>query len=594
MKNFRTNLISFLLLIFIVFSFLESCKKSDFGSNGLVVEGKITGPNGLPLENVTVITGSVTVTTDGNGSFRATNCSFPNDDIIVIAQLDGFFKGSRTVRKREGSNHYVHIQLLNREIVSQFESYTAGLAISGEATINFQSNSYIKEDGSIYDGTVYVYSAYLNPLDENLLNQMPGDLKGIRTSGELNGLITFGMVNVELEGDGGIKLKLKPGNPAEIKMKIPTALIASAPPSIPLWHFNDSLGLWKEEGISYKIGDTYIGTVTHFSFWNMDLPYTGSKISMKFVNLQGRGIPNLFVRLINLSDSSQAGDITDNNGYVDGYVNKNSSYRREITYQCGSNFNLLYSDIIGPFPFDTDLSEITLNYISPEYINLTGTASTCNNQPIITGYVVIQSGSNSVKEPIINGTYNVNYPTCGGVSSTLSATVINFSEPHWTQSSAITIPSYSQNIPLIQTCEPVNDFINFTVNGQNFPFPSTNRFYFRAFQEYYPQNGFYDVGIQIDDTTGGLNTSLINLKRPQNDNVAPVSMEVEDILLSYPPIMQETFYRPISYTQTPVFTEYGPLHLFISGGFSGRFVRLLQGIQDTVNMTLSFRCLRVP
>ena len=108
---------------------------------------------------------------------------------------------------------------------------------------------------------------------------MPGNLTGLTTNNEQKLLQTYGMIAVELEGGAGEKLNLAAGKIATISMPIPASMVASAPATIPLWYFNDTTGVWIEQGTATKQGSNYLGTVSHFSFWNCDVP-------SNFVNLK--------------------------------------------------------------------------------------------------------------------------------------------------------------------------------------------------------------------------------------------------------------------------------------------------------------------
>jgi len=66
--------------------------------------------------------------------------------------------------------------------------------------------------------------------------------------------------------------KIASDKKATITMPLSGLLSAAPPTSIPLWYFNESNGLWKQDGTATKTGNTYVGEVSHFSWWNCDLP----------------------------------------------------------------------------------------------------------------------------------------------------------------------------------------------------------------------------------------------------------------------------------------------------------------------------------
>src|ERR1700742_2255235 len=101
---------------------------------------------------------------------------------------------------------------------------------------------------------------------------MPGDLRGIGSDGNETALQSFGMMDVEMVDDAGNKLQIASGQQASLTFSIPDTLLSLAPATIPLWYFNDSSGRWIQQGSAVKQGNTYVGQVGHFTYWNCDAP----------------------------------------------------------------------------------------------------------------------------------------------------------------------------------------------------------------------------------------------------------------------------------------------------------------------------------
>ena len=149
------------------------------------------------------------------------------------------------------------------------EMITAGFLANG-AKVTFDGN-FKTETGQAYSGVVSVIMKHLDPSDATTVDKMPGMLLAQNSNGEERVLESYGMMNIELRGAASQKLQLS--TTAQIEMPISTSQLASAPATIPLWHFDETLGYWKEEGSATKQGTKYIGTVSHFSWWNCDAQF---------------------------------------------------------------------------------------------------------------------------------------------------------------------------------------------------------------------------------------------------------------------------------------------------------------------------------
>jgi hypothetical protein len=125
----------------------------------------------------------------------------------------------------------------------------------------------VYDDGTAASGNVTVTLATINPAAD--VNNMPGGY--MADSGKL--IESFGAIQVNLN-DGSKHLQLAPGKTATIRIPVMTRS-ATTPATIPLFHFDETSGKWKQEGTAALKGDAangfyYEGTVSHFSYWNAD------------------------------------------------------------------------------------------------------------------------------------------------------------------------------------------------------------------------------------------------------------------------------------------------------------------------------------
>ncbi len=125
---------------------------------------------------------------------------------------------------------------------------------------------------------------------------MPGDLRGIGSDGYETALQSFGMMDVEMEDAAGNKLQLAPGQQALLTFTIPDSLQSIAPATIPLWYFNDTTGRWIEQGSAMRQGNTYVGQVGHFTYWNCDAPMGTVNFTVHIADQYGNPIPYHYIQ----------------------------------------------------------------------------------------------------------------------------------------------------------------------------------------------------------------------------------------------------------------------------------------------------------
>ncbi|MFM9052041.1 MAG: FISUMP domain-containing protein, partial [Bacteroidota bacterium] len=147
-------------------------------------------------------------------------------------------------------------------------------------------------------GQVKVFTRMLNQEDPQYSTMFPGgDLATVNSSGQLAQLESFGMLGVELEDGSGNVLNLDGNSTATVRMPIAANQLSTAPDSIPLLHFDEEKGVWIQDGYAHKSGSFYEGTVSHFSWWNCDIPLPTPTpiISGRVVDCAGNPIPGCVV-----------------------------------------------------------------------------------------------------------------------------------------------------------------------------------------------------------------------------------------------------------------------------------------------------------
>ncbi len=436
----------FTLLLLIAISLLiNSCKKHetittpdpvvpyDAGTAiTTAIAGKVTAQDGTALNGVEITIGTSTTITDVGGNFIIPQASINQKVGLVKATKTGYFVGSRTIIAQEKVINNVVIQLVKKTETGSFINATGGTVTTATgASIVFGVNAVATKTGAAYTGTVKVSAYFLDPTSNNCFKEMPGDLRGINTSNNEQVLTSYGMMAVELQGSNGEALQIATGKTATLTFPIVTSIQANAPATIPLWFFDETKGMWIEQGTATKTGNNYVGTVSHFTWWNCDLLGPFIKYKIKFVGFHFFPIANALVtiaRKVNGSNfSSIANGITSSDGSISKLVPYNEALEIKVYESplCLGNMPI-YTASISPLTQDTDGGTVTLSSnINTKVAFITGTVVNCNNKPVMNGYVIAKVNNQSFYGLIDSGNVIISIPSCNLTSNIASLDVFD-------------------------------------------------------------------------------------------------------------------------------------------------------------------------
>ena len=266
--------------------------------------GKIVDADNHPLSNVTVSINGSTVATNSNGEFTFSNVSVKERFAYFTAEKAGFMKGSRVVYPNEGLTS-VFIMMVPEVVVATIPSGQSSIvSLQNGTKVSFDGSFKVENTGSAYNGNVRVMMSHINPDDRNVFYKMPGNLIAIDKTDNIVGLETYGMLTVELKGNNNEKLQLANGHTAKITMPIATTQISSAPEKMDLWHFNEVNGFWEQDGASARVGNNYVGNVSHFSSWNNDYAYPVSCLTVIAKNFDGSRVRGVRITLSRVAGST--------------------------------------------------------------------------------------------------------------------------------------------------------------------------------------------------------------------------------------------------------------------------------------------------
>ncbi len=475
-----TKLFQLLIFVFLISNF--SCQKDDglSGNNnpqenipntfseyfGNEISrdflGTVIDKNHNPIEGVTITIGNETATTDSNGVFIIRDANVNERFGYVKAEKSGYIHASRSVVPSNGTNK-VTIMMLEETVVGTVSSGSSStVTIDGGSSVSFDGN-FTKEDGTAYEGSVDVIIHHLDPTDNDMSMQMPGMLYAENEDGAERMLQTLGMLAVELRGSGGEDLNLAEGSTSEIKVPVDASLISIAPATIPLWYFDETHGYWKEEGQATLQGNMYVGTVSHFSFWNCDIPAEAIMLCVEVLDEDGKELNNLTISITSNTFGTTYG-YTNEIGQVCGYVPSNESLVLNIYNYAICGNTPLHIETIGPFSLDSGISVIVPENPSIIEETVIGTFNNCDGNPITEGYVQITYGGTTFTDAVNNdGSFEIIMLRCFE-ENTFSLIGSDFNNLQTTGEIYYTFTSSLTDIREINACNTIDEFITYSID----------------------------------------------------------------------------------------------------------------------------------
>ena len=471
-----------ILVLLLVFS-LVNCSKSEDSNNNSNPDsnftenfgnfanrnfiGQIVNENSQPIEGVEIKIGSITKYTDSKGVFVIKNAEVYEKFAYITAKKAGFINGSRTVVPNSESNT-IKIMMLTATVPETVQSGTASNVTLSNGTKVAFDGTFKTEAGAAYSGSVKVMMHHLDPSDATTRDKMPGSLMAQNATGSQRTLETYGMMNVELQDASGNKLQI--ANPTSIEMPISSTQLASAPTTIPLWYFDETAGYWKEEGTATKVGNKYIGTVKHFSWWNCDVQFPTISLGITVVN--SNQVPMAGVRVEIVRNNQNGGwnvpGYTNVVGQVSGLVPANETLTMKIYSNnsvCASQS--IYTQQIGPFSTNTALPIVVIPASSLNTTIVQGTLTNCSNANVTNGYVWLQTAGQFLYTQVTNGSFSFTVLNCSSAATSFTLQGYDYEGMKATTQQTGILNNQTVSLGTIQACAATNTTGEFSDIDQN-------------------------------------------------------------------------------------------------------------------------------
>ena len=462
-----------LFLLVLLLPFLFSSCSNDSGNNGNSIDtplnfgsevsknftGQIVDENNSPLSNVAITISNKTAITDVNGIFIISAATVHDKFAYITAKKAGYIDGSRSLVPTSGINN-VKITMLTGTVIGTVNSGNSGAVSLPNGTKVIFDGNFKTETGQAYSGIVSVIMHHLNPSDPIILDKMPGMLLAQNSNGEQRVLETYGMLNIEMRGSGSQKLQLTTS--AQIEMPIASSQLASSPTTIPLWHFDETLGYWKEEGLATKQGTKYVGTVSHFSWWNCDVQFPTINLTVTVVNTVGSPLSNLKVALRRASSTYSVNGFTNNLGQVCGLVPANETLTMTVYDTCD---NVIYTSSVGPFSADTTLPNVVITNSTIQSTLVQGNLLKCDGTNVSNGYVLLHYGNQNVLATVTNASFSFTMLVCSATNTGFTLQGFDYENLQTTNPINFTFTNPITNVGNLTACSTISEFISYRIDA---------------------------------------------------------------------------------------------------------------------------------
>ena len=433
----------------------------------------------------------------------------------------------------------------------------------------------IRSNNQSYSGSVKVYAAVIDPTSADIAQIVPGSFQGTDADNNRVTLKSYGMLAVELEGNGGEQLQIAAGKTAKLRFTIPSSLRSTSPATIPLWSVDETTGLWKQESNATKGTDYYEGDVSHFSFWNCDISIPTIYLELNLKTVEG-SLQFTPVKITRVNGGGSSYGYTDSVGHVGGLVPKNEPLLLEVFSNCNQP---IFSQNIGPYSSNTNLGTITVTIPTINYLQITGSAVNCSNQPVTNGNALIYYDGHLYNKSISNGNFSLTVTRCSNSNASIEVVAVDNASNVQSTAWSGTASGGTVSTGTLSACGTSSvSFFNYTLDGSDYSLSTASA------------DSFF---VSTGSGTSQPATLVMAFKKSQpNINI---DFYTQGGAVGTFPVMFMTAnqYGDSSITLvTPfnvTFTTYGAPGQFIEGNFTGQFREILNNNLHNVSATFRVR-----
>lgn len=409
-----------LITMFLAIFFFYGCKKGEnanevvppltngLGAGEVGISGSIKNPDGSAAEGVEVIIDGNRIVTPASGLFEYIGKVRNVDKVKLAISKKGYFKYSKILTLEENSTIENLTYYLSQERnTGSFESATGGTITTSYATLVFQPNSFVKEDGSGFNGKVSVKMP--SDIISDYEDKLPGDARALTSSNEKVVVERWGGMNVQVYDDNGQRLKLI--KPVNYTYKIDWRYIyIDRSKKIKIWTYNDVDDIWTEAGDAGFTGQNFTGSTSNLSYlqWGIAYPQALLRAFVKDAKSNAASFFKIGCGLNQFNGKGLSGVRINSKGIALLYTAANVNTYTYITSPCNETLGAF---VVSPIATDKKADETFTVNLAPYITTFEGKIEDCNFSGI-KGKAEYTVEGKKVVSILNNGSFNYTFLRC--------------------------------------------------------------------------------------------------------------------------------------------------------------------------------------
>jgi len=233
------------------------------------IVGVVVDTSGIPVANAQVTLVDESELTDAQGRFAFENVLIDEKGTHLAVANVGYVTTGVRIYPVKALRQTIDVTLVSEAIGFVIDNNTGGIVNHASGlTLTFAPESVLSA-GKLFEGGFNVNIFFIDPQDDaNFEKQLRAYDVHNQVSTSLPKIDPISMAYITVTDDKGIELNINPELPVKVDFPIKSNS-STLSQTLDLLSFDDSNGLWIDEGSAVKDADNYKAELSHFSWWTV-------------------------------------------------------------------------------------------------------------------------------------------------------------------------------------------------------------------------------------------------------------------------------------------------------------------------------------